>query len=165
MSILVEFQISKDVYETFRMAFCDVYDVLSLLFPCLPTWIISRKTEALIKTCKCVQEKLKSAGIKPDEIRECALKIGIPILENASLEEEEELSDIWASLLANAMNPTFNEELRTAYIDIAKSLSPLDVRILEQMRHTYEFKYPKSNEERINIANLLYTSIEEIEIS
>lgn len=58
-------------------------------------------------------------------------KFALPVLENASLEEDDELQKLWAELLANAMDPKFHNVPRMAYIDIIKSLTPLDVKILE----------------------------------
>lgn len=58
-------------------------------------------------------------------------KLALPILENASLEDNNELQDLWARLLANSMDPSFTEEVRFAFIEIIKSLNPLDVKVLQ----------------------------------
>ena len=58
-------------------------------------------------------------------------KFSLPIIENASLEDDDELQKLWAIMLANAMNPTFTVNMRTAFIDIIKSLTTLDVKILK----------------------------------
>ena len=165
MSIDINLLPLKESYETLQLLCSDVYKGLSVVFPCLPAWIASRRAEGLIRACKQVHNKLEASGIQPEQIRECALKIGIPLLEAASLEDNTELRDIWASLLANALNPNFCEEIRTGYIDIAKNLSPLDVRILEFMRSANEFTMPKTYEERTYITNLLYAKIDDIEVS
>src|SRR5258708_1288152 len=52
------------------------------------------------------------------------------MITQASLEEEDELQDLWARLTANAMDPNFKLELRYAYLEIIKSLNPLDVKML-----------------------------------
>lgn len=57
-------------------------------------------------------------------------KFALPIITHASLEEEDDLQDIWARLTANAMDPTFDDEIRYAYIEIIQGLNPVDVRIL-----------------------------------
>lgn len=57
-------------------------------------------------------------------------KLALPILENASLEEDNTLQDLWIRLLTNAMDPTSSVDVRYALLDILKSLTPLDVRIL-----------------------------------
>lgn len=47
-------------------------------------------------------EKLKALGVTPQRV---PLKLLFPIIENASVEEDDDLQDRWASLLANAANP------------------------------------------------------------
>jgi hypothetical protein len=53
------------------------------------------------------------------------------MLENASLEEDDELQNIWIRLMANSMDPNFEASFRMAYIEIIKGLTPLDVKILD----------------------------------
>ena len=57
-------------------------------------------------------------------------KIALPIFEEASLEDEPTLQDLWNHLLANAMDPSFNDEIRYGFIDMIKNLTSLDVQIL-----------------------------------
>lgn len=57
-------------------------------------------------------------------------KFALPIITHASLEENDELQDLWARLTANAMDPNFALELCYAFLEIIKSLSPLDVKML-----------------------------------
>lgn len=58
-------------------------------------------------------------------------KLAIPILEQASLEENDELQDIWCRLIANSLDPNFEVEIRYAFIDIIKNLTTLDAKILK----------------------------------
>ena len=58
-------------------------------------------------------------------------KFAIPILQNASLEDEDNLQDIWIRLISNSMDPDFEGELRFAFIEIIKSLNSLDASILD----------------------------------
>lgn len=62
-------------------------------------------------------------------------KLAIPILEQASLEENDELQDIWCRLIANSLDPNFLLEIRYAFIDIIKNLTPLDAKVL---KYVYE---------------------------
>jgi hypothetical protein len=57
-------------------------------------------------------------------------KLVLPIIEHASLEENNELQDLWANLLASIVDPKFSEKIRTAYIDILKELEVIDVHVL-----------------------------------
>jgi hypothetical protein len=60
-------------------------------------------------------------------------KLALPIIENASLEEDDELQDLWANLLASAVDPNYNSQIRSAYIEIIKQLEVVDVHILDFM--------------------------------
>lgn len=56
------------------------------------------------------------------------LKILVPLLESASLEEEETLQDMWASLLVNTT--TGEENVRPIFISILKEISYIEAIIL-----------------------------------
>lgn len=58
-------------------------------------------------------------------------KFAIPMIVNASLEDDNELQDIWCKLITNSLNPNFDVEIRYAYIDIIKNLTSLDAKILK----------------------------------
>lgn len=65
-------------------------------------------------------------------------KLALPIIENASLEENDELQDLWANLLASALDPNFKGAIRTAYINIIKQLEPIDVHVLNIAYQRYK---------------------------
>jgi hypothetical protein len=52
--------------------------------------------------------------------------IGIPLLEAAKGETREVLQDIFAGLLANAMDPKLSDNVRPEFIDTVKKWQPLD---------------------------------------
>lgn len=76
-----------------------------------------------------VQKILDERGVK--ETSAIPLKFAVPMLEAASMEEENELQDLWVKLMANAMDPSKNKEIRITYIDILKRLNSTDVKILD----------------------------------
>ncbi|MCK5603915.1 DUF4393 domain-containing protein [Candidatus Pacearchaeota archaeon] len=59
--------------------------------------------------------------------------IGIPLIEAASVVEDDNLQQKWATLIANATSPKYNEKIRKSYISILSSLDPYDAKILERM--------------------------------
>lgn len=75
-----------------------------------------------------VNKILSKRGIQ--ETKPIPLKLAIPMIEAASIEENDELQDLWNKLIANSMDPNFRNEIRYSYIEIIKSLTPLDVKIL-----------------------------------
>lgn len=76
-----------------------------------------------------VNSLLKAKGIH--ETRAVSPKFALPVLEGASLEEDDNLQQLWANLMANALDPNFSLDLRMTYVDIIKSLSALDVKMLK----------------------------------
>ena len=58
-------------------------------------------------------------------------KFAIPIIESATLEESDELQDIWAHLLYQAGDT--KKPMRMAYIDLLRQLEALDARILHSV--------------------------------
>ncbi len=57
-------------------------------------------------------------------------KFAIPIIFNASIEEDNDLQDMWCKLLTNCSDPTFRVEIRYAFIEIIKNLTPFDAKLL-----------------------------------
>lgn len=65
--------------------------------------------------------------------RAVPLKLAVPLLEAASMEDNDALQDAWATLLINAADETSGVTLQRAYIDILESLTPLDAVILSKV--------------------------------
>lgn len=86
---------------------------------------------------------IKEKNIK-DDLRIVQPKVALPIIENASLEENDELQDLWAYLIASAVDPNFNGKIRMAFIDIIKQLEVNDVHILN-----FIYSYYVDNNERL----------------
>jgi hypothetical protein len=73
---------------------------------------------------------LAEAGIEP---RPVPPKLFLPILESASLEQDESLQERWAALLANAALPGRQPAVSAAFAEILKELSPSEVRLLDRL--------------------------------
>lgn len=91
---------------------------------------------------RLMQERLRRFQLREFEllsernirnVRTVPAKLALPIVENASLEEVDELQDLWAHLLASALDLNFKGEVRSAFIDIIKQLNVADVHVLESM--------------------------------
>ncbi len=59
-------------------------------------------------------------------------KLALPIIEEASLEDDLNLQYLWNHLLANAMNPDFNDEIRYGFIDMIKNITGIEAKILNE---------------------------------
>lgn len=82
------------------------------------------------KTKKIIEERdLKETVPLPE-------KLATPLLEDAQRESREELQNLYAALLANAMDPTFARDVRPEFIEIVKELEPIDVLLLNYMADT-----------------------------
>jgi hypothetical protein len=60
------------------------------------------------------------------------MKIAIPLLQAASMEDDDNLQELWANLLVNAADKDSGVEVRHSYITILKDLTPFDAMILNR---------------------------------
>lgn len=74
------------------------------------------------------QIKIDASGLDKKQI---PLKVLVPIIENSSLEQDQNMQDKWANMLANAA--TGNVEISPNYAAILNELSPLEVSILDKI--------------------------------
>lgn len=75
---------------------------------------------------------LRDRGI-PDPTRAVPLKVAIPLFQEASLEDDDELQDRWAHLLANAADKDSGIDIHRSYIEILSQISPIEARILDEI--------------------------------
>lgn len=81
-----------------------------------------------VQMIESAEQILERKGVT--EFREVPPKIALPILESASLEDDPELQDLWNHLLANAMNPEFNDIVRYGFIDMIKGITGKEATLL-----------------------------------
>ena len=74
------------------------------------------------------REILDEAQIRPGPV---SLKILLPIIENATNEEDDDLQDRWATLLANSANPAYASKVHPSFPAILKELTARDVKFLD----------------------------------
>ncbi len=75
-------------------------------------------------------EKLKEMGVNPQQV---PLKLLFPIVENASIEESDELQDRWANLLARAADPKEANKVSIAFPEMLRELSERHVKFLDAL--------------------------------
>ena len=88
------------------------------------------------------QELLGHGGVAA--VRKLPLNFAIDALEQGAMEQDDDLQDIWARLLANAVDATSEVQPRRAYISIIKDLSPLDALILEKIYAVDQERHQKA---------------------
>jgi Abortive infection alpha len=60
-------------------------------------------------------------------------KLALPIVEHASLEDNDGLQDLWAHLLVSAMDPDFQDDPTGSFVEIVKQLQPIETVILRTL--------------------------------
>jgi len=78
-----------------------------------------------------VDQILSERGI--GRTRSVPPKLALPIFEDASLEEEPDIQNLWNHLLANAMDRNFNSEIRYGFIDMIRAITAREAQLLSQM--------------------------------
>jgi len=78
-----------------------------------------------ISTVKKARSKLEAAGFMPGQVD---LKTLVPLIEFSSLEEDENMIDKWAGLLASA---SAGAKSITSHVHILAELSPVDALVLD----------------------------------
>jgi hypothetical protein len=87
----------------------------------------ARRMRAQIRLLEQAQDHLREAGRDPREVKWNVL---FPLLEAGSLEEDPDMVERWAALLANAADPEVSE-VPPSFPEILKQLSPTEARILD----------------------------------
>jgi Abortive infection alpha len=83
----------------------------------------------LVEMQSQVNEILSSKNIS--DTRSVPPKFALPLLQEASLEDDTDLQRLWSRLLANAMDPKFVGDLRIGFLEMIKGLTAQDAQILE----------------------------------
>jgi hypothetical protein len=102
-----------------------------------------RRWENQQKLIDKAQHILAARGIEAPT-RDVPLNMALPLLGYASLEENDELQDLWARLLANAADASSGVEPRTTYVEMLKGLSTFDVRIFEMLARLSHSDFPQA---------------------
>jgi len=78
-----------------------------------------------------IQRILEERGYSDETpFRVPSTKFAFGFVQGASIEDEPELQELWAKLLANAVDPNFEDDIRISFMSIIKDLTPLDAKIL-----------------------------------
>jgi abortive infection alpha-like protein len=81
-----------------------------------------------VKMFKKTQRTLKEAGLPAQPVPP---RLFLPMLEAASIENDEDLHTKWSALLANAASSP--EKVHPSFIEILKQLTPDDARLLDKL--------------------------------
>jgi hypothetical protein len=122
-------------------------------------WLRFRRAENIAEMMKKAQERLKAWGVKEPE--SASLSVALPILRGAADESREELQDLWASLLAAAMDPLRAGRMRQGFAEALSKMDPLDALVIKSPKVPTGITYT----DRENMAHELGVSRDEIDVS
>jgi len=94
-------------------------------------WRFKNQVNIVLQAKRFFEQK----GVQP---RKIPLKTLAPLLEHSSWEEDPDMQSKWASLLANAANPSYSYDIHLAYVEILNQLSPLEAKLLDLLFNEYE---------------------------
>lgn len=98
-------------------------------------WRFKNQVNIVLKA----EEFLRKKGVTPQKI---PLKTLVPLLEQSSWEEDSDMQDRWASLLASAADQKSSSQIQSSYVELLKQLSPLEARMLDQLYSAHESTVP-----------------------
>jgi Abortive infection alpha len=82
--------------------------------------------ERQVRLAERVRKFLVERGLR-DPTRTIPLKVVLPLLDYATLEEDDELHDVWAMLLLNGGDADSGIEMRRAFVSVLAEMTRLDV--------------------------------------
>jgi hypothetical protein len=80
-----------------------------------------------------VTKKLRARNLRDEQLKAVPPNIAIPLLEAAQDETRDELREVWARLLANAMDPNRSSRVRLEFIETLRQFNPLDAILLNEL--------------------------------
>lgn len=132
-------QIAKEVYhDGLQPAVKATGDFVALLprsinaaLSPLHQWLLEREYN-IDMTKKLLEEKLRN--VSPDAIQSPEPYIAVPALQYISYcKDSAELRDMYANLLASAMNEVVKDGVHPSYLEIIKQLCPDEAKILRRL--------------------------------
>lgn len=106
--------------------------------------------ERRLRFIKRTEEFMREQGFaRPNKL--ISLKNAVPLLEYATIEDDDSLQDMWARLLVNGTNGFTGVNIERSFIEILAQISPLEAQILETI---YSIPYKKTQHSSIVTENL-----------
>ena len=92
-------------------------------------WLRHLRIRNLARINQRTEEILKEREIL-DKTEPVSPSIALPLLQAAQDETREELRELWARMLANAMDPSRSSAVRQSIINTVKAFDPLDAILI-----------------------------------
>lgn len=95
-------------------------------------WLRMRRVENIARMMERTREKLQAAGVI--ETEPASLTLALPILRGAADESREELQDLWARLMAAALDPSRSGCVRQEFAEVISKMDPVDAMVLQFLK-------------------------------
>ena len=106
-----------------------------------------------VKLFQKVERIAAESGFEPSAVRP---KVLLPILNHASVEDDECMHDRWAALLANACNPSRKFEIRPSFPEILAQVSSEEATLLDSIQQHVARNLTEKHPDVPNAANWAY---------
>ena len=77
-----------------------------------------------------VEHMIEERGLEPSHLKKLPFGNQYTLLEKASFEEKPEVQEMWATLIANAIDPSLSIDIEKRIVDLLTSLSPAEAGLL-----------------------------------
>jgi hypothetical protein len=124
-------------------------------------WVYHKRIRRLADLFVDTKRILDERGIK-DPYEELSPSIAVPLLDGATDETREHIKDLWANLLAAALDPNRSGKVRLSFISTLKQFDPIDALVLK-VRYERQDSLPPDPLDYL--ANYLNRSPDEIAVS
>jgi hypothetical protein len=95
-------------------------------------WAAVYRYKQALRLADKVERIHKERGLEGKTIA-LPMRLGIPLLQKATLEDDEGLLDMWAGLIANATDPGTMYEARRTFCFLLSSFEPIDAVVLSEI--------------------------------
>ena len=92
-------------------------------------WLRVRRMENIARMMEFARERLESRAVEQTE--PVSLTLAIPLLRGAADESREELQNLWARLLAAALDPSKAGRVRQEFAEVLSKMDPVDALVLQ----------------------------------
>lgn len=110
----------------------------------LQEMVRKRRFERELRMLEELKSMCDEAGIEPTKV---PLKTLVPLLEGASLEEDDDLQKRWAALLANAADPREERETHPSFAHMLSQMSAIDTAVLDVLYDAQKAREAESSDE------------------
>lgn len=114
--------------------------IVNVLLTPLSKWVMKGEAK-LNEITLAVSEKVQD--VPPEKLVEPAAYVAVPAMQAFSYSmDSDELKNLYANLLASAINADEKDNVHPAFVEIIKQMSPLDAKVLEFLKTHYHLNFP-----------------------